>query len=354
MRVRSVVIGAVVAILTALTPVARSAAPTVEDRVIALINAERSERLVVHWGLLAAARSHSADMARQGGLSHEGADERVNSAPPDPGEFNGAPDDGFGVAAWCENVTYTVGTSEDEAPQRIFDQWHRGGAHQRCMLDASRNVGAVGVSYDGESWWATFIAEVDSTPPGAPATPKPKPAAPADRDDAPEPEVSAVPDVTDEDRGDTASSAPDATETGVVAAASAAPDASAEPEPGDSEPATVRERERPAIDPEPAVSSAPRDVPAIAESAAVPVVPRPGIGWPELAAVAAVLSIATVLLADGSSRPRSRPASGPSSRTSPRRSCSAASSEAGTRLASRCSRGSGSSTRTASRSRSRR
>ena len=166
MSLRAAVIGAVVAILTAFTPIAHATEPLVEERVVALINAQRTDRLVVHYGLLSAARNHSADMAREGGLSHEGADERVNSAPPDPGEFNGAPDDGFGVAAWCENVTYTVGTSEAEAPQRIFDQWNRGGAHQRCMMDTSRNVGAVGVYYDGQSWWATFIAEEDATPPG--------------------------------------------------------------------------------------------------------------------------------------------------------------------------------------------
>ena len=50
------------------------------------------------------------------------------------------------------------------------------------------------------------------------------------------------------------------------------------------------------VEPEPIASAAPPFVPAIAESAAVPIVPGPGIGWPELAAVGAVLSIATVLL----------------------------------------------------------
>jgi uncharacterized protein YkwD len=298
MRVRSVVIGAVVAVLATLTPTARSAEPTVEDRVIALINEERSERLTVHWGLLAAARSHSADMSREGGLSHEGADERVNSAPPDPGEFNGAPDDGFGIAAWCENVTYTIVAGTEEAAQRIFDQWHRGGAHTRCMLDMSRNVGAVGVYYDGQNWWATFIAEVDSTPPGGapPATAKPKPAAQADDDATPKPRPGVVENDDVADEGEAASSAPAPTDAATVAVASTAPSASSEPDPGtvDDEPAPPDDVRT--IDPEPVRSSAPRDAPAIAESAAVPLIPGPGIGWPELAAVAALLSIASVVL----------------------------------------------------------
>ena len=295
MRSRFVVVGAVAGILSALTPIAHSAAPTVEDRVIALINAERTERLTVHWGLLAAARSHSADMAREGGLSHEGADARVNSAPPDPGEFNGAPDDGFGVAAWCENVTYTVGTSEAEAPQRIFDQWHRGGAHQRCMMDTTRNVGAVGVYYDGQSWWATFIAEDDATPPGAPATPEPREAVPADKTKAtPKPQPDVAPTVDDKDA--TATPAPDTEPAGVVVVASAPPSASTEPGSSIDTDETSRQQDVPAVERAPVPSAAPRDVPAIAESAAVPVVPEPGIGWRELVAVGALLSIATVLL----------------------------------------------------------
>ena len=294
MRLRTVVIGAVIAILAALTPMAGAAEPTVEDRVIALINAERTERLTVHWGLLSAARNHSADMSRQGRMSHEGADERVNSAPPDPGEFNGAPDDGFGVAAWCENVTYTIVPGAEEAAQRIFDQWHRGGAHERCMMDTSRNVGAVGVYYDGQNWWATFIAEKDSTPPGgAPPTAKPKPAAPADHQRTPKPQASAPPndDATDDTSSPT--SVPDVAPAIVVATAAPTSVPSAEPDVAASAVPIGNTR---VVEPDPVRSPAVRDVPAIAESAAVPIAPRPGIGWPELAATAAVLALATVVL----------------------------------------------------------
>ena len=154
MRLRLVVIGAVVGILVGLTPTARSAAPTVEDRIIALINAERAERLSVHWGLLAAARNHSQNMAREGGLSHEGADERVNSAPPDPGEFNGAPDDGFAVAAWCENVTYTVinGRIFDAATMAELGNHPRPPAPLWWQIDAAaRPEGALALPASGSS-----------------------------------------------------------------------------------------------------------------------------------------------------------------------------------------------------------
>jgi uncharacterized protein YkwD len=301
MSLRLVVAGAVVAVLTALTPMTHAAEPTVEDRVIALINAERTDRLIVHWGLLAAARGHSQEMARDGAIGHEGADARVNSAPPDPGEFNGAPDDGFGVAAWCENVTYSVGTSSDEASQRIFDQWHRGGAHERCMMDTSRNVGAVGVYYDGQSWWATFIAEVDSTPPGAPPTPKPRPAAPADTHETPKPQAKTAPSADDS----SSSSAPDPTPAGIVVVATPAPEvadtASRAADEATDQPEAVPERDLPPVASEPAPLRS--SVRAIAADAAVPIEPRPGIGWPELAAVVGVLSLATVLLRRSLVRP---------------------------------------------------
>ena len=306
MSLRAAVIGAVVAIVTALTPMAHATEPLVEDRVVALINAQRTDRLVVHYGLLSAARNHSADMAREGGLSHEGADERVNSAPPDPGEFNGAPDDGFGVAAWCENVTYTVGTSESEAPQRIFDQWNRGGAHQRCMMDTTRNVGAVGVYYDGQSWWATFIAEKDATPPGAPATPKPKPAVPADEQKTPRPERTAAPsgDTSSDDDASSARASSEPAPSAVMVIATPAADATRDEDGASREPTDDEAAADVTASPvarELAPERAP--VPVIAENAAVPVMPRPGIGWPELAAVVGVLSLATVLLRRSLVRP---------------------------------------------------
>ena len=148
-----------------------------ESQVFSLINGERSKPLIEHAGLLSAAQAHSQQMAMTGGLNHDGADERVANAPPDPAEANGAPDDGFGRAAWCENVTYSNGFPESQVAQRLFNQWRNSAPHQACMTNSSKNVGAVGIYYDGTTWWATFIAEVDSTPPGGsrPAPPPPAP-----------------------------------------------------------------------------------------------------------------------------------------------------------------------------------
>jgi hypothetical protein len=145
---------------------AKAQAGDIESQVMAKINASRGSALAVHSGLLYAARSHSQEMASHGGLDHNGADERVNSAAPDPAEGNGAPDDGFPVASWCENVTYVNYGSEADAASNIYKQWRKSGAHNACMTNSNKNVGAVGIYWDGQTWWATFIAEVDRTPPG--------------------------------------------------------------------------------------------------------------------------------------------------------------------------------------------
>lgn len=154
----------VVAILVVSSPTRASG--SIESQVFSMINGSRSSALVWHSGLAAAARMHSQQMAASGGLHHDGADERVNNASPDPVEGNGAPDDGFAVAAWCENVTYSTGFPESQVAQKLYQQWNRSASHRGCMTNSNKNVGAVGIYYDGSTWWATFIAEVDRTPPG--------------------------------------------------------------------------------------------------------------------------------------------------------------------------------------------
>ena len=160
----------VVVVTTLVVPRPSTASPSIEAQVFAKINAVRSSGLVLHSGLLSVARMHSIGMAQRGGLDHDDADSRIRNAAPDPWESNGAPDDGWPPARWCENVTYSVGVPEAEVPDRIYEAWARSGAHNRCMTDASRNVGAVGIHYDGERWWATFVANEDGTPPGGGAS----------------------------------------------------------------------------------------------------------------------------------------------------------------------------------------
>jgi hypothetical protein len=105
-------------------------------------------------------------MAQQGNLNHDDAQQRVEDAPPDPAEANGAPDDGFNLYGWCENATYVVPAQGDPATA-IYNNWKNSPPHNACMNNTGKNVGAVGVYWDGSTYWATFVAEIDSTPPGA-------------------------------------------------------------------------------------------------------------------------------------------------------------------------------------------
>jgi hypothetical protein len=282
----------VVVAIAALTPQPARAAPHLEAQVMAKIRAYRSAPIVVHSGLLGAAREHSRGMSMRGGLDHNGADGRVANASPDPVETNGAPDDGFGVASWCENVTYVMSHPEHEVADRVFNAWEGSGAHGRCMKEGHRNVGAVGIHYDGQSWWATFIAQVDRTAPGG-AQP-----APAKREPAEEPKPSFAPAASDPP--DTNVPAPQEA-TAPVGLLSESDDA---PAVGSDEAADTGQT--PVQDEEPAE---PERVPAVAaptqeRASSVPIddldrarpVNAVGYGWQEVAAVAALLALATPLL----------------------------------------------------------
>jgi hypothetical protein len=148
-----------------LIPARSASAGDVESQVFSMINAGRGHALILHHGLLQDAESHSAHMARQGNLDHDDAQQRVEDAPPDPPEGNGAPDDGFDPYGWCENATYVVPAQGDPATA-IYNNWKNSPPHNACMNDTGKNVGAVGVYWDGSTYWATFVAEIDGTPPG--------------------------------------------------------------------------------------------------------------------------------------------------------------------------------------------
>jgi hypothetical protein len=160
-----------VLLLTAglLLPAKSASADDVESQVFAMINAGRGTPLVLHHGLLSDAEGHSQYMAQTGNLNHDDAQQRVEEAPPDPPEANGAPDDGFNLYGWCENATYVTPAQGDPATA-IYNNWKNSPPHNACMNNTGKNVGAVGVYWDGSTYWATFVAESDSTPPGgAPA-----------------------------------------------------------------------------------------------------------------------------------------------------------------------------------------
>src|SRR5438094_125654 len=160
-------VGPVVIALVVCLPLPAHAMGSIESQVFGLINGERSPALIEHSGLLAVARAHSQQMAMSGGLNHDNADERISNAPADPSQVYGGPDAGFAQAAWCENVTYSTGFPESQVAGKLYQQWHDSAPHQACMTNSGKNVAAVGIYYDGSTWWATFIAEVDHTPPGS-------------------------------------------------------------------------------------------------------------------------------------------------------------------------------------------
>jgi len=154
-----------------LLPAKAASADDVESQVFAMINAGRGTGLILHHGLLSDAEGHSQYMSQTGNLNHDNAQERVDNAPPDPAEANGAPDDGFNLYGWCENATYVTPAQGDPATA-IYNNWKNSPPHNACMNNTGKNVGAVGVYWDGSTYWATFVAEVDTTPPGGGTTSK--------------------------------------------------------------------------------------------------------------------------------------------------------------------------------------
>jgi hypothetical protein len=288
----------------ALTPHPARADASLEAQVMSRIRGYRSASIAVHSGLLAAARNHSRGMSSRGGLNHDGADARVQGAAPDPMEMNGAPDDGFGVASWCENVTYVANYFPySEVAQRIFNAWEGSGAHGRCMKEGHRNVGAVGIYYDGEFWWATYIAQVDKTPPGgAPPAPKEEPAEkPEAKKPAPiaKPEASAPPQDAPAPKADEPAGLLNRAENEVVAdSESEVPlreKATAESKPEEADVAPAR---APLVDAQqPALLGRVGPDPRTRETSSI------GYGWQELAAVAVLLVLATPLLARLRERP---------------------------------------------------
>jgi hypothetical protein len=231
-------------------------------------------------------------MSHDGSLNHDGADSRVFNAPPDPPEANGSPDDGFGTASWCENVTYAMSVPEHEVAQRIYNQWHRSGAHDRCMMNAAKNVGAVGIYYDGQTWWATFIAQEDSTPPGSAPAPS-APASPA-ATQAPAPPASKQEPVASEPATQPVASAP--ADPVVAEAEQQAAEA-------DGQPTVIDDTEDinapiASLDPVPIAIAGESDVmQGIGDTADAPLTdPVSGYGWQEVVAIAILLALATLFL----------------------------------------------------------
>lgn len=289
-------LGVALAPLLTLGPRAQ-ASPSIESQVFSMINGGRAGGFVVHSGLLAVARGHSQGMASRGGLDHDNADGRISNAPPDPFETNGAPDDGWPVASWCENVTYAMAVPESEVAGRLYGQWARSAPHQRCMTQTHRNVGAVGIYYDGQTWWATFIAQVDNTPPGqAPpdstADDKKPPAPKVEADTAPEPVAPAEPRTEPAVVGEVTEHGDDPVET----VTEVEPEPTAEPEPVDDPISIYVERSGEAAKP-PVLRTITEPLGRVRNAVGA------AYGWREVAAVAALLLLASWLLRRSGGKP---------------------------------------------------
>jgi hypothetical protein len=91
-------------------------------------------------------------------------------------------------------VAYVFPADKDPATE-IYRLWLESPPHKACMDRTDTNVAGVGVFFDGERWWATYIAMTDRTPPSGAGRskpedtpkpePKPKPEPAGKRDDAP-------------------------------------------------------------------------------------------------------------------------------------------------------------------------
>jgi hypothetical protein len=143
---------------------ARAQTPSVEEQLLALINGPRSHTIVMHAGLRAAARAHSASMASAGALSHKGAHSRIYSAAADPAEPGGGPDNGF-TGTWCEVVSWEDVSADENVPRRFYDDWIKSTEDSSCMSNRAITVAGVGAYERAGRWWVTLEMVEDKTPP---------------------------------------------------------------------------------------------------------------------------------------------------------------------------------------------
>jgi uncharacterized protein YkwD len=218
--------------------------PAIESRMLQLVNEARARQglapYTAHAGLVPPARQHSQEQAAAGRLTHDGFEDRLNHAAPDPAEPDGAPDDGFwenGLAA-CENAAnyYKSGTpdNDEQVAQRFFDMWRNSPPHRQCLFDEwgyGLNVTGIGLYMDAKGmWWGTMEVARDYTPPGSGPPPAPTTTAqPAVQTPPPEPAATRKPAAPATPRSTPHPSAP------------AAPVVATTPAPGTPVPPTPRE-----------------------------------------------------------------------------------------------------------------
>jgi uncharacterized protein YkwD len=133
-----------------------------ETKLFAVINAKRVAiglpALKLHTYIRTEARKHSAYMASQGKISHDGFS----------GRFSRIRSKDSGIRAMCENVAWVKGySSYTDAVNAIYKAWYRSSGHYKCMFDKlgfRTRSGAIGMVYRNGAWWATYEAASDTTP----------------------------------------------------------------------------------------------------------------------------------------------------------------------------------------------
>jgi uncharacterized protein YkwD len=114
-----------------------------EDRVVELVNLERSRRglgaLVIDERLRLAARGHSAAMAKRGCLAHQ--------LPRGPSPLDRMLAAGVGEPGG-ENIA--VG---QRSPANVVSAWMRSIPHRRNILDGTFRTIGVGVHHARGPWW---------------------------------------------------------------------------------------------------------------------------------------------------------------------------------------------------------
>ncbi|MFE9750667.1 CAP domain-containing protein [Saccharothrix saharensis] len=131
---------AIAALLSTAAPAL--AAPTLEDRVLALTNGERSAvgcpALAPNAQLAAAAKRHSDDMARTGNFSHTGSDgstaaQRVTDA-------------GYHFRLMAENIAAGQGTAEE-----VVSAWMSSESHRANIVNCELRDLGVAHTADGSN-----------------------------------------------------------------------------------------------------------------------------------------------------------------------------------------------------------
>jgi len=136
---------------------------TAEIKLLKIINRARDAKglklLKEHDVIRAEAEGQSQRMADQGGLNHNGLQQRENRI--------AKADSGIDPDQICENVASAKSSNVQKSMKKIFVAWRASQPHEDCMLDGlgyeERSAG-VGVVFQDGVFWVTFIAASDTTP----------------------------------------------------------------------------------------------------------------------------------------------------------------------------------------------